>query len=187
MSEFTEQITEACGKIAENQRKLYDKGYADGRASVKHICFYVYHYNELIAELCAFEGMTWRDWIASDMNPGNFVIRDELIRNGDYYVDAKPDDVIVEKGIYNVSLYDLSDPDIATINFCEGVALITIPAGMTWAEFIGSEYDETGGLFYIEDGIVKNWYGTGAVLYSDTGEEVKSTDVMLSGNYSTRF
>ena len=39
MSTLRDQIKAKCTTIAQNTKKIYDKGFADGKASVKHITF----------------------------------------------------------------------------------------------------------------------------------------------------
>ena len=115
MSTLTDQIKAKCATIAENQRLIYEKGkseggggsyeqgFADGKASVEAISFYV-DYRRFVA----LKGMTWREYAGSiydateeftiDLFNGNDVIN----FCGTAYVDASPDDEIVPNGDYRL-------------------------------------------------------------------------------------
>lgn len=137
MNSLKEQIAEACEKIAENQRKVYDKGVKDGKASVKHIQFSVYHEWDYI-DYCAFEGMTWREWVNAKFAPGFTIDGDKVKYNDGYQLytvaDVDADDLIVSGGMYetlpppeewylwynnkNVTLY--REPETGVRNFVDG-------------------------------------------------------------------
>ena len=137
MNALKEQIAEACERIAENQRKVYDKGFEDGKASVNHIQFYIYHEWEYI-NCCAFAGMTWREWVNKRFDPSFSIEGGEVKYNDGYQLytvaDVSPDDVIVAYGYYetlpppeewnlwynnkNVTLY--REPETGVRNFVDG-------------------------------------------------------------------
>lgn len=116
MSTLTDQIKAKCTTIAQNTKKIFDKGYAEGRASVKHITFSIYlpsRYdpNNEISYFCAFADMTWREYVASDMSNGMFVIKDEKAlykpsKWSEYYLGCDADDEIIDKMEYN-ALYNI--------------------------------------------------------------------------------
>lgn len=201
MSILTEQIKTACSTIASNQQKIYEKGksegggsydqgFADGKASVKHIVFYILpQYSSDCVVFCTIEGMTWRDVVSEGYHTDICLNDNDEVTFGGLYVDAKPDDIIVSKGVYKTShrSYNTDTEGMVQVDIHEGMYLLTVPQGTTWEEFIGSEYDETGGLFYIENGMVKNYMYGGAVYYEATVENVKATDIMLDGHYICRF
>lgn len=103
MSVSMDEIRAACTEIADNQKKIYALGYADGKASVKHITFIVQY--ESWGEYCAFEGMTWRDFVNSDMSSELFAIKNEKVfyvpyPGDEYWLGCEADDEIVDKGMY---------------------------------------------------------------------------------------
>lgn len=137
MSTLTDQIKAKCATIAENQKKVYDKGFEDGKASVKHIQFFIYHEWDYI-DCCAFAGMTWREWVNKRFDP-SFSIEGGKVKYNDGYqlytvADVSPDDVIVVHGYYEtlpppeewslyyngktVTLY--REPETGVRNFVDG-------------------------------------------------------------------
>lgn len=103
MSALTEQITATCESIAENQKKVYDLGFKEGKASVKHIWFSVYHAWEY-HDFCAFEGMTWREWVEQKFSYG-FIIDGNKVKYNDGWqtysvAGVSADDIIVANGYY---------------------------------------------------------------------------------------
>ena len=99
---LTDQIKAKCATVAQNLKRIYDKGFADGRASVKHISFTVYVDWENLS-FCAFEGMTWREYVASNMGNGNFVIKNDKAYYKswqDKWLGCAADDKIVDLGYY---------------------------------------------------------------------------------------
>ena len=104
MSTLTDQIKSKCATIAQNLKKIYDKGFADGKASVKHITFTIENEWEML-NFCAFDNMTWREFVASDMNDGYFSIANDKIYHWGEWLGFYADDKIVDKGIY----YPLTD------------------------------------------------------------------------------
>lgn len=187
MSTITEQIRTACSTLADNQSKIYKKGFEEGKASVKHIVFYIipkYTDNEYVV-FCTIEGMTWRDVVSEGYHTEIQLNDNDEVMFGGLYVDAKPDDIIVSKGVYKTShrSYNTDTEGMVHVDIHYDLFFVDVPQGTTWEEFIGSDYDITGGLFYIENGMVKNGMNGGAVYYDATGENVKATDIMLEGNY----
>lgn len=103
MSALTEQITATCESIAENQKKVYDLGFKEGKASVKHIRFSLYHEWEHI-DFCAFEGMTWRELVEQKFSY-SFIIDGNKVKYGDGWLTpivagVSADDIIVANGYY---------------------------------------------------------------------------------------
>lgn len=100
MSTLTDQIKAKCATIAQTTKKIYDKGFADGKASVKHVTFYMESQWETYSR-CAMSDMTWREYVDSDMNNGEFSIKDRKVYySDDQWVSTYEDDVIIDNAYY---------------------------------------------------------------------------------------
>lgn len=160
MSELTEQIKAKCATIAENQKKVYDLGFKEGKASVKHIYFSILYKD---GYFCAFLGMTWREYVTSSLNRGEFSIKGNVVFYNDELLDTEIDDEIVEDGIY-IPLYSFTVYD--------GRNTYTLYKGEEWGilDFINSNQN-TIGLYIDEVGEVRTPEGKYLYLatYGDAG------------------
>lgn len=136
--------------ISEGGGGSYEQGFADGRASVKHISFAVYVEWDYI-DCCAFEGMTWREMVERKINPSFSISGNKVKYNGDYtIIDVTPDDIIVDNALYEV----LPPPEYWRLYFeYDWEPLYRTPeAGIE--PFVNSEYN-TLGLYIDDDGYLR--------------------------------
>lgn len=139
----------------------YEQGFEDGKASVKHIKFWVED-----EEFCALSGMTWRDFVDSDLFPDIFSIIDGKVYVWDSkYIDVGLDEVIVNRGYY----YTLYPPRPFTLSY--GGKAYTLYRDMNdgdfydvW-EFVNSSHN-TLGLYVDDDGCLRT--PTGEFVYYET-------------------
>lgn len=164
MNALKEQIAKACERIAENQRKVYDKGVEDGKASVKHIKFTIETGWEYF-QGCAFKGMTWREYVDSNFNSaGELYIENNSVFIWSDKIDAKPDDVIVPDGYY----VTLPPPEDWKLIYNRRYQLQRTP-GASALDFVNSEYN-TLELFIDSEGYLRT--PTGEYVYPATnGDE----------------
>lgn len=152
MSTLTDQIKAKCTTIAQNTKKIYDKGFAEGRASVKHITFSVEGQG-----YCALSGMTLREWASSDMSYGEFRLEGDALYHYNNLVACNVDDEIIDQNyywevytfylFYNSQNYSLYHYD-----------------SMSWYGWVDSEYN-TIGLYFDDDGYLRT--PTGEYIYID--------------------
>lgn len=103
MSTLTDQIKAKCTTIAQNTKKIYDKGFSDGKASVKHITFSIsLEWDSVL--FCAVSGMTWRTFLESPLSENDnysFYIEGDLIYFDWKVINARLDDEIIDNGYYS--------------------------------------------------------------------------------------
>lgn len=167
MSALIEEIRAKFAVIAQNFRPIYDKGYADGKKSAKHITFTIYtDYGE---PYCATLGMTWREWKDAGLDFGNCTIKgDEVYYNNGVIRYVTPDSVIVEDGIYEV---------LMVLNFIQDGQthrLLYSPTNYVW-DWVASDLNTLG--FRFDDG-GKLVTATGEAIYEMTswGEPIRVTE-----------
>ena len=154
LQDIKSKIIEKGVEIAEGTRtaeyadkvdEVYEKGFADGKASVT-INFYA-DYSIFVA----IYGMTWREYINSPFNDeyGSFSIEGDRIIycNGVGYIDASPDDKIVPDGYYTIfeDFYVRDGDNLYCLKRVDGSGVAT---------FVSSEYN-TIGLWIDSDGYLR--------------------------------
>ena len=101
MNALTDEIRAACTEIAANQKGIYQLGYEDGKKSVKHITFTVLSEGEAeYPTFCAYAGMTWREYVTTDMCTEAFSIINDKIYYYDDWLGCSADEMIVDEGLY---------------------------------------------------------------------------------------
>ena len=152
------------------------------------------------AKYFAENGMTWGEWLDSDYDSGPFVLSDDnisfgtpngsLVHTFDGNIVLK-DDLIDDGGIYRLIIPDNSDPtpdpDIGgdgegdssnLITFTVGSYEFNAENGMTWGEWLDSDYDSgdlTSNGDYIILGTVEY------IVFTSSGQFVKIFDVIVDG------
>lgn len=167
MSALIDQIKAKFASVAENLKKIYDKGYENGRKSTKHITFTIYtDYGE---PYCATLGMTWREWKDAGLDFGSCSIKGDKV----YYYNGviryvTPDSVIVEDGIYEV---------LMVFNFIQDGQTHTLynsPTNYVW-DWVVSEFN-TLGFRFDDEGYLVTAAGVGIYEMTDWGEPIRVTD-----------
>lgn len=139
----------------------YNEGYTEGKASVKHIQFCLYHDWDYI-DCCAFEGMTWREWVERKFN-ASFIVEGNKVKYDNGYqlytvAEVSPDDVIVNQGHYET----LPPPENWYLRYNgNDLTLYRYPEHYV-ESFLESEYN-TIGLYMDDDGYVR--MPTGEYVY----------------------
>jgi hypothetical protein len=126
----------------------YEQGFADGKASVKHIIFSVYVDWEYI-DYCAFEGMTWREWVEQKFS-SVFIIDGSKVKydNGwqEYIVaGVSADDIIVANGYYET----MPPPEEWWLHYNDEIISLFRNPECGAEDFVNSEYNTLG--FSIDD------------------------------------
>ena len=111
----------------------------------KIISFKIDNPEGMYTDFQAYERMTWDEWVSSDFNTDGYIIED------DFVVDTWSGNIVLindEKQMkYNIIIkdfnYSLSQPIKLITFYIENTALQCIE-GMTWYEFIDSEYNTIG-------------------------------------------
>ena len=167
MSALIEEIRAKFAVIAQNFRLIYDKGYADGKKSAKHITFTIYtDYGEYF---CAIAGMTWREWIDAGLDYGLCSINGEdIYYNNGVVRYVTPDSVIVEDGIYEV---------LMVFNFIQDGQthrLFYSPTNYVW-DWVASDLNTLGFRFDDNGELVT---ATGEAIYEmmSWGEPIRITE-----------
>lgn len=143
MSQVTEQITATCESIAENQKKVYDLGFKEGKASVKHIWFSLYHEWEYF-EFCAFEGMTWRELVEQKFSY-SFIIDGNKVKFDDGWqkytvAGVSADDIIVANGFYKT----MPPPEEWWLHYNDEIISLFRNPEEGVEVFVNSEYNTIG-------------------------------------------
>lgn len=183
MSELTEQIKEKCSTIAENQKKVYDLGFKEGKASVKLIKFMVSNADR---DYCAITGMTWREYVDSDVNNGDFKVENGVVYFVDEYtLDVGLDDEIIENGYYELN----AAPDPFTLRYGEKtytlyrqmneVGVYDVPT------FVNSSHN-TLGLYLDDEGCLRTPTGEWVyyVEYGDSMDYISEWTKINTDSYS---
>lgn len=139
-------------------------------------------------------GMTWTNWVVSKYNTGGFIILDTYVATSDsskVISGVSPSDIITQ------TLYTLIEkPNIITFTIYDGASSgkfsttkCTCPPGMTWQQFMNSEYN-TNLSFYTR----YNWvelYGSGSeankgIVYNSKDASYSNhtlySDTIINGN-----
>lgn len=171
MDSLKEQIAEACERIAENQRRVYDKGVKDGKASVRLSVFYCSDFWDGGEPYVFRHGMTWREFVDSKCNfNGSFNIENEHPHfNGGLILDVKTDDVIVDDGMY----FAASGRAALLYNGTE--IQIQFVYDTLWGDWLESELNDIG-LYADDEGYVR----------MPTGEYILCDDDW-NGTYETKI
>ena len=176
MSELTEQIRVTCESIAENQKKVYDLGFKEGKASVKIITFYIV--TDWEEEFNALSNMTWRQFAGSVFDKwGSISIRDNKVWYNSSRIDADPDDVIVELGYYRTIT-------VIYLAYNSNTYELSCYYYQNWSEWVESEFN-TIGLYFGDDDLLKT--PTGETVVADSGgdylQEIHRWDIIEWGAY----
>ena len=156
MNTLTDQIKAKCTTIAQNTKKIFDKGYAAGRASVKHITFSISSEWDSVL-FCAVSGMTWRTFLESPLSENDnysFYIEGDLIYFDWKIINARLDDEIIDNGYY-VCYYTIGS----------GTEKFFIDSYSSFAESYNSDFNR--GRFYIDNNDYVRTTSGKMLLYSE--------------------
>ena len=156
MSLVTDEIRATCSEVADNQKKIYDLGYKQGRASVKHITFSISLEWDTVF-FCAVSGMTWRTFLESPLSENDyysFYIEDDLIYFDWKVINARLDDEIIDNGYY-FCYYTIGS----------GTEMFYIDSYSSFAESYNSDLNR--GRFYIDNNDYVRTTSGKMLLYSE--------------------